>query len=172
MKRRTLILCVVIVILCGCGGFEKEVLIPREKLQDMIDKKFPYQKNAVIAKIGLDTPLVYFREENVGLRINYSAQLLDKKVSGDIDFNGRIYYRQEKGAFYLKDFDIVDIEVDDSNFSDEKKIKSVLSEILNNYLKDYPVYRLDQKDFKQNLAKLLLKSVDIKGDNLSLVLSI
>ena len=171
MKRTALFLIMTIFVLGGCGGFEKEILIPRETIQKMVDEKFPYQKDALIAKIGLDTPLVYFKNEDIGLRINYSAQLLDKKVSGDIDFRGRIYYKPEKGAFYLKDFKITEIKVEESNFSDKEKIKPILSEILNSYLENHHVYKLDQRDFKQNIAKLLIKSVSVKGDNLSVLLS-
>ena len=172
MKRAALFIVITIFFLGGCGGFEKEVLIPRETIQKMVDKKFPYRKDALIAKIGLDTPLVYFKDEDIGLRLNYSANLLDRKISGDIDFRGRIYYEPEKGAFYLKYFEIAEIKVEESDFSDKDKIKPILSEILNSYLENYPVYKLDQKDFKQNIAKLLLKSVSVKGDNLSLLLSV
>ena len=41
----------------------------------------------------------------------------------------------------------------------------------NNYLENHPEYRLNPKKVKQRLARLFLKSVNIKGDNLSVLLS-
>ncbi len=171
MKTTVLLLLILVVGLGGCGKFEKEILIPKSKIQSMVAKKFPYKKNAIIAKMNLSSPQVYFRETNIGLKLDYYGNFLEKEINGLIDFNGQIFYKPEKGAFYIKNFKIVDIVINEANFSDKKKLKSAVLKIVSNYLEDYPVYRLNPTDFKQSIAKLLLKSVSVKDDNLSVLLS-
>jgi hypothetical protein len=171
MKLRILLLLILVSGLVGCGKFEKEILIPKSKIQSMVAKKFPYKKNAIIAKLNLHSPQVYFKDTNIGLKLNYYGNFLEKEINGLIDFNGQIFYRPEKGAFYIKNFQIVDIVVNEANFSDKQRLKSVVLKLVINYLEDYPVYRLNPTDFKQNIAKLLLKEVSVKDDSLSVLLS-
>jgi len=138
----------------------------------MLDKKFPIDKNAVIARLTLDSPSVYFKKKNIGMKLHYYGNFLNKEITGCADFNGHLSYKRDKGAFYLTDFNIADIAVNDANFSNKEKLRAVVLKILNNYLDDYPVYRLDQKDFKHNLAKLMLKNLNIVGESLVITLGI
>jgi hypothetical protein len=171
MKLKILLFVILVFCLVGCGKFEKEILIPKSTIQSMVAKKFPYKKNAIIAKMKLSSPRVYFKDTNIGLKLDYYGNFLEKEINGLIDFNGQIFYKPEKGAFYIKNFQITDIRVNEANFSDKNKLKNVILKIVSNYLEDYPVYRLNPTDFKQSIAKLLLKSVSVKDDNLSVLLS-
>ena len=40
------------------------------------------------------------------------------------------------------------------------------------YMSDIPVYKLDQGDFKQNVAKLLLKSVTVEDGRIVVVVGL
>jgi len=172
MKRIVLIFLVLIVGLCGCRKFEKEVLISKATIQDMVAKKFPYKKDVIIAKINLNSPQVYFREKSIGLKLEYYGNFLEKGIKGHIDFNGQIFYKPEKGAFFIKDFKIVDLFVNKADFSGREIFKAVVLKIVSIYLEDYPVYKLNPSDFKQSITKLLVKSVSVKNESLSVLLSI
>jgi uncharacterized protein DUF1439 len=152
-------------LLAGCGSVEKSITIPRTTIQEMVDQKFPYDKNAVVARFTLTSPEIYLSDPNIGMKLKYSANLFNKEIAGMVDFNGKITYRPEEAAFYMTDFDIVEITVDQANFSHQDKLKAGILKVVNNYLDGYPVYRLNQDDYKQNLGKVLLKSVRVKGDN-------
>jgi len=167
-----LILSLVLGLAQSCDTFQKDIIIPQSKIQEEMDKKFPYDKSIVIARLLLDSPLVYFKGENIGMRLNYYGNFLNKEVKGVVDFNGQIVYKQDKGAFYLSDFSIVEIAVNEANYSDQEKLKTAVSNITTNYLNDYAIYRLNQKDFKQNLAKLLLKDIKINGNTLVITVGI
>jgi len=149
-----------------CGIVVKDIHIPRSTIQKLLDKKFPYDKNAVIARFVLDSAQVYFKDKNIGMKLSYYGNFLNKEVSGIVDFKGSMTYKSETGAFYLSDFDIVDIRVNQANFSHKGKLRQTVRQITNNYLSTYPVYRLNQKDFKQNITRFLLKKVRIQGQNL------
>jgi hypothetical protein len=163
---------IVLVILSKSGKFEREIVISQAQIQEIVDQKFPIEKNLGFAKINLESPSIYFKNENIGIRLNYSGSILKKSASGVVDINSQIIYRQDKGAFYLSNFNIDEIAINEASFSDKEKIKTTVSNVLSFYLDDYPIYTLKQKDFKQNLAKLLLKDVKVQGDALVLTMGI
>lgn len=160
----------IFIIFTACGTFEKEIEIPRDEIQEMVDAKFPYDKNVILARLTLESPNIYFVEKNVGMKLNYSGKFIEKEINGTINFNGQIYYKPEKGAFYLNEFNIVEIIVDDANFSQKENLQKTVTQIIDNYLDDYPVYTLKPENFKQKLAKLFLKDVFVRNENLVVVI--
>jgi hypothetical protein len=154
----------------GCAVFKRDIIIPRSKIQASLDSHFPFDAKVVVASIRLDTPVVYFKEKNIGIKLRYSGGFLDKKLEGTTDFNGRITYRAEKGAFFLTDFEIVEATVNNAEFPANNKLQNILKDIIISCLAEYPFYTLKQKDFKQKLTKLLLKDAYVRGENLVLVL--
>ncbi len=157
-------------IFFNCSKFRKEIKIPQETIQKALAEKFPYDKNAVIARITLSEPKVYFKDSCIGIQMMYVGNFLEKEVAGDIDFNGHIVY--EEGTFYIANFEIVNFTVDEKEFTSKGKLKKVVIKIIKNYIDGYPVYRLKQSDFKQNLAKLLLKDITFEGDNINILIGL
>lgn len=156
----------------GCGHYEKEILVSKDQIQSAIDKKFPYDKNLVVVRLTLDSAQIYFKETNIGVSLAYYGNFLRKEISGRVDFNGEIYYRPKKGAFYLREFEIVEFSVNQNDFSNSEKLQATVLKMLKNYLDDYPVYTLRRSDFKQNMARMVLKEVYVVGDNLAIKLVI
>lgn len=163
---------VAFLLLISCGIFQKEIIIPGSRLQEIVDKKFPYDINIIFARLILDSPLIYFQVKNIGMKLNYRGQIMGNIISGAIDFKGLVIYKPDKGAFYINDFDIVDLTINNGNLADKEKIINAVSSILNNYLNDLPVYQLENKDSIWSLTKLRLKGVEVKGENLVLTLGI
>lgn len=172
MKKVLYLLLLLISLISGCGKFEKWINIPKDQIQQAINKKFPYDKNLVIARFKLDSPEIYFKETKIGLKLKYYGNFLNKELEGLVDFNGELIYNQEKGAFYLRNFEIIEISVNESNFSSKDKLKKTILNLLNNYLDDYPVYKLKQSDFKQSIAKLFLKNIVVQDAGLSILLGL
>ncbi len=172
MKRLSILILIAVVALIGCGNTKEEISISISEIQQMVDKKFPYNKNAIVASVELRSPKVYFTDKNIGIKLEYSGGIMNKTIKGNIDFNGRIIYKPQTGAFHLNNLQIVELTVDDSNYKGKQKLKEIVGGFLSGYLNDYPVYTLNPNNFKQNIAKLLMKDVNIKGDNLVVTLSI
>ena len=166
MKKGLLLFVIAGLFVTGCGKFQKTIVIPRETLQNLMNKKFPIDGNLLIARLTLDTPNVYFKDQRIGLKMNYSGNFLAEEIKGYMDINGQIMYKQGKGAFFLTDLNIEKFEVNGRNFSNEEKIKTVVQNIANNCLAEYPVYQLNQKNFRQKIAKVFLKELTIKGETL------
>jgi len=163
-----------------CSKFQKNIIISKATIQETLEQKFPVDKNAVVARLTLLDPVVYFKENfkegfktdkaNIGLRLKYTGNFLEKEVSGNVDCNGFIIYK--KGKFYLADFEIVEFSVDEKEFSSGGKLEKIIVKIVRNYIDSYPVYTLKQSDFKQNIARLLLKDITVSGENLNILIGI
>lgn len=157
---------IVLLFVTGCSHFHKTIVIPRSTLQGLVDKKFPIDKNMIVARFTIDNPIVYFKDQNIGIKMNYKGNFLVDEIKGLVDVNGRIAYKQESASFYLTDINIEEFKVNGLNLSKEKKIKKVIQNVANHCLKGFPVYKINQKKFRQNLAKIFLKSLTIKDEAL------
>jgi len=169
MKILTLIAVCLFLAVCGCA-LHKEIVIPREKIQESVSRKFPYSKDVGIARFTLQDPEVYFKGRNIGLRAVYYGNLLDKEVRGSVDINGNVIYKPETASFYIHDFTIADITVNESNILEKVKYQKIIEKAISSYLEGIRIYRLDPHDSKQNLARSLVKDIFVRGDNLVLVL--
>ena len=156
----------------GCKGIEQEVIISKSTIEKIIEKNFPIEEELTLAKVSLFSPQVFFIDNSIGLNIKYSIVLLIKETSGSISFKCRPVYKPENISFYMSNFELTDITINNvESFVDKDKIMGFISAIVNILFSDTPLYQLNPNDYNQNMAKMLLKSVSIKGDNLVLLLS-
>ena len=169
MKRVIIIVVSMLFVFSSCA-FQKETIIPRAKIQELVSKKFPYDRNVLIARITVQAPEVYFKGKRIGLRLSYYGNFLGEEIKGSADFNGNIIYKSQTGAFYLSDFIISDIAFNEHDFSEKAKLQNLIDNIISNYLNQFPVYHLNPDDFKQNLARLLIKDVFVRNDDVIIVL--
>lgn len=165
-----LLLVVSMTISTYCGKFQKEIFIPRTLIQETIEKKFPYDKSAIIARFTLSEPVSYFIDTCIGIKLKYQGSFLEKEINGNINLKGSIKY--EKGKFYLENFEIVKLTMDEKEFDSKGKLKKIIFNMIDSYFDCYPVYTLKQSDFKQNAAKLLLKDINVIGDSLCVLIGI
>jgi hypothetical protein len=157
-------------VVCSCGNVEKEILIPRQKIQETVQKRFPIEHNALVARATLSPPQVYFQGQNTGVKLDYSANLLAKSLKGTVDFNGLLAYRGNEGAFYLENIVIESITANDAKLSEEDTIWGVVKNLLSNYAAKNPVYVLNQDETREQVAKMLMKRIGVRDDHLVVVL--
>ncbi|MFH2012769.1 MAG: DUF1439 domain-containing protein [Pseudomonadota bacterium] len=169
MNRLIIIALCMLFTFSSCA-FQKEIIIPRAKIQEVVSQKFPFDRNILIANLTVKAPEVYFKGKSIGLKLSYNGNFLEEELEGSADFNGNIIYKSQTGAFYLGDLIISDITVNEHNFSEKNKLQKLIDDIISNYLDDFPVYRLNPDDFKENLARLLVKDVFIRNDDVIIVL--
>lgn len=168
MKQAAVIAVCMFFAISGCA-LRKEIVIPRAKIQEAVFKKFPYDKDVGIARFTVHPPEVYFKGKNIGLKAVYSAHLLEDEIRGFVDVNGHIIYKPETGAFYLHDFVISDFTVNKKDLLEKIKIQKIIDKVISNYLDGFRVYRLNPHDHKQNLARLYVKDIFVRDDNLVVV---
>lgn len=173
MKKLLLIIVMVLLAFLGCKGVEREVSISKADIQKMADMKFPIEKNAALVNIRLYSPLVFFKDDSIGLAMQYSANLLLTGISGSVSFKCKPVYKPENTSFYMSNFELIDITMDNAgNFIDKDKLMGFISMIINDLFSNTPLYTLKPEDYKQNMARMVLKSVSVRDENLVLTLSL
>jgi hypothetical protein len=173
MKKIVLIIVMVLLVFLGCKGVEREVSISKADIQKMADMKFPIEKNAALVNIRLYSPRVFFKDDSIGLAMQYSATLLLTGISGSVSFKCKPVYKPENTSFYISNFELTDITMDNAgSFIDKDKLMGFISMIVNGLFSDTPLYTLKPVDYRQNMAKMVLKSVGVRGENLVLTLSL
>ncbi len=161
------------VIVSGVAcGYQTDVSVPRDKIQALIEKKFPIEKDAVLARVKLQSPAVYFQGNQIGMRLRYEAGVLGKQATGEIAFHGAPVYEADEGAFYLSTLTIADFTVNGDDLPHADKLRERISSVLDAVIPHVALYRLRQQDFKHALAKLLLKQVRVAGESLVLTMGI
>ncbi len=172
MKKIICAAIITMLALLGCQA-EKEITIPRSTIQKMTEKKFPIEKDSRLANIRLFSPQVFFMNDSIAMTMKYSASLLISEVGGTVSFKCKPVYRPENTSFYMSGFELTNITMNNiSSFIGKDQLMSLISMIVNGLFGDTPLYQLNPYDYKQNMAKMLLKSVRVKGDNLVLQLSL
>jgi hypothetical protein len=173
MKKYLLSAIVAILVFTGCEPMEKEIRISKSTIQKITENYFPIEKSYTLATVKLSSPQVFFVNDSIGLNIQYSAYLLVKEVGGTVSFTCRPVYKPENTSFYMADFKLTNITLNSvDSFIGKDKLMELISAIVNTLFKDKPLYQLNPGDYKQNIAKMLLKSVGVSGDNLVLLLSL
>ena len=153
----------------NCFHIQKEIKFDKEYLQEKLDKKFPIKKNLILMKIDLFNPIL-FLDNLIEIKINFKVGILKNQYEGILKVKGDLKYSKETSSFYFNDFQIIEIKSEKLDKEITLKFKNTTNKLLNTYFKNYPVYTLDDKDFKHSLAKLILSEIKIEKDKLIIVL--
>jgi hypothetical protein len=94
------------------------------------------------------------------------------KGSGRGELIGTIDYRPEEGAFYLANPRILNLSIDHMPTMLIPKFSQAAKILLKKSLATYPVYRLNENDAKQKMAKASLKKVSVQDDRVLLTLGL
>lgn len=166
MNTRYLLLVLITVFFTACNKSPLVINLSQEKIQKVLDKKFPYKKSTILAKVELTNPVVTIKNDKIFTNVSFNGSALNKVVRGQVSVSGRVAYKQKKKAFYLKDFEIINVTVENVKESKKDKVVGVVKTITSGYFASFPVYKLKKKNYKQNIARMLLKDVKTEGNNL------
>lgn len=147
--------------------FTKEV--SEAELQAQVDKMMPFERKTVLATITVSEPLVdLFEGENkVGIsgRIDTLAPN-GLKGSGTISVVGTVVYVRSEGAFYIKDSEVVSLDINGLTEPVVQFIKPYAQALISSALAVTPVFVLDESDAQQKLAKSTLESIVVRDEKL------
>jgi len=178
-RRRLLVIIGIVVIAVALGawllyGKTFTIVIPQEKLQEALDAKFPISKTHLgLLTITYSNPRVILEEGSDRLQVGADAEAVlamnARRAKGSARISGTLEYARESGEFLLKDARVESLNIDGLPGAHAEKAREIASAAVKQFLERKPVYKLDQADMKQSLAKLLLKGVKVR--NKALVVS-
>ncbi len=89
--------------------------------------------------------------------------------SGEVDLAGTPYYAPDRGAFFLKGARITESRFPGLNPQQARTVSELASSLLAGALRKEPIYKLDEGDARQALARLVLRDVRVSKGRLLLV---
>jgi hypothetical protein len=169
------VLAVLLVALVGCSGMllcdpwrgEVVIKVTQEQIQEKLDEKFPISKRyLVLLNLTLADPKVVLQEGSDRISFEVSA-LTNVLVNGE-DLKGKaqvtagVRYEPQEGSLLLVEPDVETVVISLLPEEYEGEVIAIADLAAREYLSDYEIYRLDQSDFKQALAKLVVKGVEVE----------
>ena len=177
-QRHVLFYGLLLAVLVSCsssGIFRRELVFTKEDLQSKLTKKFPRKEKHPLMSVTFSNPEILLEPgaHVMGIQLDVKmAPRLGKQLMGRVLAEGEIEYRPQHGEFFIVNPKLRKIEFENLKEKYEKDVRSISDRIVEQYLSEVPVYRLDQRDFKQKVAKLVLKSVEIKDGKLVIVIGL
>ena len=83
-------------------------------------------------------------------------------LQGRMGADGGPAYRADRGEIIIVDARLTELDVAGLPKRYSKALSKVAARVAQRYFAEVPVYRLDQNDFKESLARLVLKSVEVR----------
>jgi len=162
------------------------IKLSESQINTAMAKKFPLEKEYLLLNVTLDQPQVSLNPELDRLEVNISAQVKTPKplafAIGNKEIGigketrnqafariaGTIDYNPESGSFYLKDAEIVEVELNEPEAPGElqEKIRTAISFVAKQVMNRMPVYELDETQRGTKTARLLLEEIQIEDGKL------
>jgi hypothetical protein len=179
--KKIIILVVLVVVAAGAyfgwkfmqQGFTIE--ITQQQIQTQVQSRFPVQKSYLVANVTLSDPKVVLKDNSdrvfVGATVTVNVPT-QRPGTGSTMMSGKVVYDKEQGAFTLSDMKVEELKIQGVSDKSVGQAREVVSTVGAEVLNRFPIYKLDQNDRAQKLAKGFLKSVDVAGGKLRITLGL
>ena len=144
MKMIFLLVLIIISVL-SCEKGEKTVKVPQFMVNKAIAKKFPVEKNLVLARAVIENPKVTFSEDRLVMNLDYKISLVGEKKEGKAKVSSKVSFDKDTREVYLDDLLIDEIWNKDGSKVEKGKTYDILNELLANYIAKKPVYEMEEK---------------------------
>ncbi|MEM7281742.1 MAG: DUF1439 domain-containing protein [Pseudomonadota bacterium] len=155
------------------------IRLTEEDIKQRLSARLPITKSHMLVfETSLDNPRVQLVEGQDRIQAGLDAKVTlrvgssDVPMMGTIDASSGIRYASQKGAFYLTDPVVESLNIVGLPEKYTNRANGLLTRALDEYYSRWPVYTLDQKDFKQATTKLVLKDLTIKDQELVITLGL
>jgi hypothetical protein len=182
MKSKVLAVIVAIAVLAGLGlpmaqdayAERRIISLSPKQLTGQLAARFPQRRCLLgLACVTLTDPVV--RLVNGDPRLFVTARASPDIGSqplgaGVIEVAGKPRYEAASGAFFIDAPEILRMEFPDLPQAYVAQATGLSRELLTDYLRQTPVWVLDERDSQQALAKLVLRQVEVRDGALRLVI--
>lgn len=152
----------------GCGEKDRDIDLPKEKIQEILNGKFPIEKKTSLLSFSLFDPVLTLEENRFGINISFNYDALGLTNSGKMDVFADIIYNREKSSFYLRNVELKNLVLKDDKI--KKLTSSAISKVLDSFFSVTPIYKFEDKGLKERLARFLLKEIRVMEDKILIVL--
>jgi len=150
---------------CGSGLLRKEIVFTQADLQSKVEKSFPVNKKKRLVKVELSNPdiLLAAGSERIGMRLQIAAALPGMgTVTGSAEADGDLVYLSDQGKIAITNTKLRQLEIGEVPSAYRKTVEAIAASLTRRYLSDVTVYTLNQDEFKESLAKLILRTIAVE----------
>lgn len=151
------------------------VEISETDLQQMVSQGFPVQQQTPFATIILSDPRIRILGDSNRMRLSlaistaFPNQLTSR---GRAEIEGELAYDANKGEFHLRQPALIGLQFDQLPQEYHQMASALVGAIAQQTLPIIVLYRLDEKDIRQEMTKRILKGVTVKDGKLIAELSL
>jgi Protein of unknown function (DUF1439) len=156
----------------GCST-SYTVRLTAAEVQQALGKKLPVSKSKLLITATVRALDVEFAEgfDRILLRPEVDVSVAGQRaLSGRALAEGQIRYAPASGEFFLDQPQVKEVVIAGLPDAARPLAEELIARLGESYLDTMPVYRLRQSDFKQSLAKLVLKSVRVRHGRMEIVI--
>jgi hypothetical protein len=151
------------------------VELSQEQLQDKLEKGFPLKKGVLVFNLELTDPKVTLRDgsDRIHFSVNVGTNIRIDGVTprGTAAVATRLRYVPDRGEFYMSDPDAV-LDLESMTGENLEKINEIANVLLKEFSAQRPLYRLEESDLKENVARAVLRDVRVEGGVLKIHLGL
>ena len=147
MKKRNLFFKMALVMIITVFGIiscdllaNKTLRVPDSMITKELNKKFPIEKNFLLGKVGLKSPVMSFAGDRLYFTADYDVSLLAGKAKGKVFLNSQVKFDPKTNKVYLVDLDVTKVTDEKGNKIDDSVMAKSLKALISNYLETNEVY--------------------------------
>lgn len=106
------------------------------------------------------------------LTLKPPARQRGKTARRSVDLSGGVLYAANQGSFYLTNIEVEQLSIQGVSQEYTDRVPNLVDAALTDYCSSHLAYRLENGDFKQVAATLLLKDVIVENNELIVTLGI
>ena len=143
--KRFFLLMILILFTLSCEKGEHTVKIPKFLVNRAVEKKFPLEKNIVLARANLSNPKVSFADNRLIMDLDFKISAIGENTEGKMKVSSSVLYDSDKREVYLDNLSIDEIVNKDGSKVEKTKMYNIFNELLSNYMARKPVYTMEEK---------------------------
>ena len=163
MKKRNLFFKMALIMIITVFGIiscdllaNKTLRVPDSMITKELNKKFPIEKNFLLGKVGLKSPVMSFAGDRLYFTADYDVSLLSGKAKGKVFLNSQVKFDPKTNKVYLVDLDVTKVTDEKGNKIDDSVMAKSLKALISNYLETNEVYTYDD-DKKVKVKNMFIK---------------
>ena len=164
MKKRNLFFKMALIMIITVFGIiscdllaNKTLRVPDSMITKELNKKFPIEKNFLLGKVGLKSPVMSFAGDRLYFTADYDVSLLAGKAKGKVFLNSQVKFDPKTNKVYLVDLDVTKVTDEKGNKIDDSVMAKSLKALISNYLETNEVYTYDD-DKKVKVKNMFIKN--------------
>ncbi len=167
----TLLLFIITVTLTACSAFgPKQHLIPKEKAETALQRKFPvtYNDSTGLLSLKIHSPLLSLdpQQNRVNISGSYAANATLVEIQGSFVFSSKLHYDAETRGIFMSDARFDSFKPSGGFF--EEKLRSLLNEQVSEFVSMNPLYIVKPDELVVLGVKLDVMSIDIVNEGILL----